>query len=158
MARTQHGQTDPRALTVVTYLLGRTTMDNPYLDQEPYGQAWDLGYQYGQANPADTDPAAPDLSSWGYDEETTQSATQVWREGALAGREESGASGGTDGGTDGDSTATELPFYDPETDTVYAAVDEFPALVELVRAGDVDTWLAGLGVDVSTIVDDTPNA
>lgn len=129
-------------------------MDNPYLDQEPYGQAWDLGYQYGQANPGDTDPAAPDLSGWGYDEETTLSATQVWREGALAGREASGTGGSTDDG----STATELPFYDPETDTLYAAVDEFPALVELVRAGDVDTWLAGLGVDVSTIVDDAPNA
>lgn len=127
-------------------------MDNPYLDQEPYGQAWDLGYQFGRTNPDETDPGTPDLSGWGYDEETTQSAVQVWREGALAGREESASSGGSAEGE------PELPFYDPETDTLYAAAEEFPALVELVRAGDVDTWLSGLGVDVSTIVDDAPSA
>lgn len=137
-------------------------MENPYTGQEPYGQAWDLGYQYGRANTGESDPSPPDFSGWDLDADTRVSTEQVWREGALAGREDAAAPAPTDppvmppeepppsGGT------SELPTYDESTDTLYASSEDFPALVELVQAGDIDTWLASLGVDPALFADD-PN-
>lgn len=130
--------------------------NNPYSDQEPYGQAWDFGYQYGRQNTEDTDPVAPDFADWGLDGDTLVSAQQVWQEGALAGRDDAAAEAG--GAVTGESgTSSDLPHYDAETDTLFVAEEEFPALVQLAQAGDIDTWLSGLGVDVSIFADDAPS-
>jgi len=97
-------------------------MDNPYSGQEPYESSWNYGYQYGKDNPNDPDPTPPDFSDWGLDDETRGYVEQVWREGALAGREE---------GQGGESS--QLPCYDAESDTLYADAEEFPALVFLAQ-------------------------
>jgi hypothetical protein len=124
-------------------------MENPYSGQSPYDAAWDYGYQYGRENSNDSDPTPPDFSSWGLDDETRGYVEQIWREGALAGREEGQGGGGG---------ASELPFYDPESDTLYASAEEFPALVFMHECGDVDTWLRELGIDPEMLADDEPVA
>jgi hypothetical protein len=124
------------------------TVDNPYSGQEPYATAWDHGYQYGSQNPNDTDPTPPDFSSWGLDDETKGYVEQVWKEGALAGRESGGGQSGGDGGQSG------LPHYDAESDTLYADAEEFPSLVFLAQCGDVDSWLNQLGIDPSQFTDE----
>jgi hypothetical protein len=131
-------------------------MDNPYSGQEPYESAWNYGYQYGKDNPSDTSPTPPDFSGWGLDDQTRGYVEQVWREGALAGREEAqgGSGGGSGDGSGGDGGSSQLPYYDAESDTLYASADEFPSLVFLAQCGDVDTWLTQLGIDPAQLNDD----
>lgn len=145
-------------------------MTNPYAGNEPYGTAWQQGYDYAQANPNEQAPQTPDFSSWGYDQQTTSYVGQVWQEGALAGGA-SGLTGGGQGGQaaqgsaaasgqsgGGDANASQLPHYDAESDTLYVDPEEFPALTALAQAGDFDTWLQGLGIDPSIFADDQPTA
>lgn len=124
-------------------------MTNPYSGQEPYESAWNYGYQYGTDYPSDTDPTPADFSGWGLDDETRGYVEQVWREGALAGREASQSGSG--------GTSDQLPYYDAESDTLYVDAEEVPSLAFLVQCGDVDTWLRELGIDPA-LFDDEPVA
>jgi len=118
-------------------------MTNAYAGQEPYATAWQQGYDYGQANPSDSQPQAPDYSSWGYDAETTGYVTQVWQEGALAGREagsggsSSSSAGGGGGQSNADGTIT-LPSDISAELTNFTSY--YPELTALVGAGDGDTY------------------
>lgn len=115
-------------------------MSNPYAGQEYYEPAWDQGYEYGTANPDDSQPSSPDFSSWGLDEETTGYVAQVWQEGALAGREAAVAS---------------PQGYDANTDTFVGTQEEFPALTLAAQYGDdFDGWLAAIGVDPAIFADE----
>jgi hypothetical protein len=62
-------------------------MSNPYAGNEPYQSAWQHGYDYGAQHPQESQPEAPDFSSWEQDETVTGYLAQMWQEGALAGRE-----------------------------------------------------------------------
>jgi hypothetical protein len=113
-------------------------MANPYTE-EPYKTAWDHGHDHGVANPSDTEPTPPDYSSWGYDETTTGYIATVWREGALAGREE-GDGGHSGGGVSidvpdcaADSGAGAWSYTDEELMALYQ--EGLPANVEGVNFG-----------------------
>jgi hypothetical protein len=120
-------------------------MSNPYSD-EPYLTAWQYGSDYGSQNPGDTDPQSPDFSSWGYDDDITGYVVQVWREGALAGRD--GSSGGAstgDGGSGADSADASgsdlIQLPSDLADELVRFREYYPETTALCDAGDVDTWL-----------------
>jgi hypothetical protein len=140
-------------------------MSNPYGD-EPYTTAWRQGYEHGQSNPSDTDPQAPDFSSWGYDDDVTGYCAQVWREGALSGREaaaSSSSSGGSSGsssepggGASGDGTV-QLPADVAEELANMRAY--YPESFFLLDSGDGETFLRSIGVEyIPTSDDDDPPA
>ncbi|MFL6117713.1 MAG: hypothetical protein ACJ786_41140 [Catenulispora sp.] len=62
-------------------------MANPYQGQALYDQAWQSGYDQGSQSPQDSDTAPPVFPPWDLDDEHIGYAQQVWREGALAGRD-----------------------------------------------------------------------
>ena len=122
-------------------------MSNPYSD-EPYTTAWQYGYDFGSQNPNDTDPQPPDFSSWGYEEDITGYIVQVWREGALAGRDAASGGGGASG-----ADVIQLPA------DIAAELAQFreyyPETMALCDAGDVDTWLQSVvGVEYIPVDDD----
>jgi len=59
-------------------------MTNPYAGNEPYGTAWQNGYDYASSHSIMGDPSPPDFSGWGYDASVTGAIENSWREGALA--------------------------------------------------------------------------
>lgn len=132
--------------------------NNPYDGQEPYGTAWQQGYEHGVANPSDTSPQAPDYSSWGYDEETTGYIGQVWQEGALAGREEGsgGQSGGEPGGQSGGGEG-EITLPADLAAEMASFADYYPETTAIAYAGDGDAFYQQyLGFEPET--DDEPVA
>jgi hypothetical protein len=62
-------------------------MSNPYAGQQYYEQAWQMGYDYAQANQNADITQPPDFSSWSLDDTTTGYVAQIWKEGALAGQD-----------------------------------------------------------------------
>jgi hypothetical protein len=73
---------------VVATATYREVMANPYQGQDGYDRAWQDGYDYGQAHPSESDPAPPAVfAPLDLDGEILGYMQQVWREGALAGRE-----------------------------------------------------------------------
>ena len=117
-------------------------MPNPYAGQDNLEQAWDLGFQYGQGNPEDSDPTPPDFSDWDVDDDTRSALPTVWREGALDGRESAGQEEEPDWG------------YHSDTDTAILRSEEYPALTLIAQNGDADSWLAAIGVDPASLSDD----
>jgi hypothetical protein len=129
-------------------------MGNPYTD-EPYQTCWQQGFEHGQQSPSDTDPTPPDYSSWGYDASVTDYCGQVWKEGALAGREQAGGGGSSGGSSNADGTVT-LP-----TDVVAELTgfyEHYPETAAMVNAGDGETYLRqNVGIaDVPQEGDDDP--
>ena len=141
-------------------------MSNPY-GEEPYVTAWQLGYDYGSQNPTDTSPQPPDFSTWGYDESVTGYCAQVWSEGALAGREATGASvdpgGGAPGGDDGGGAGgggagagDEVISLPEDVATELANLREYyPESFAILDAGNAKTYLRDyVGVEYIPSEDD----
>lgn len=121
------------------------SVTNPYDGNEPYQTAWHQGDDYAKSNPSDSQPQTPDFSSWGYEADVTAYLGQVWQEGALAGRDASGAGAGAASGTS-DGTV-EIPA--DLADELARFPEYYPESLAMARAGDADTYFRDVvGIEI----------